>query len=94
MPVLLEHYKRHSDPPVRMARGFAGFLLFMKGEKKPGWDDKAAYFTDLWAENSATDVVLKALGNESLWGTDLLLLRGFPEAVLEQLDQLIKKIIV
>jgi len=92
VPVLLEHYKRHSDPPVRMARGFAGFLLFMKGEKKPGWDDRSAYFTDLWAENSAVDVVMKALGNESLWGTDLLLLRGFPEAVLEQLDRLIKKI--
>ena len=34
---------------------------------------------------------MKALGNTSLWGADLLLLKGFPEAVLEQLDILMNK---
>jgi hypothetical protein len=31
------------------------------------------------------------LGDTSLWGVDLLLLKGFPEAVLEQLDILMNK---
>jgi tagaturonate reductase len=92
IPVLLEHYKRHSHAPLRIARGFAGFLLFMKGEKKPGWDDKSPFFTDLWSRCSPDEVVRKALGDENLWGGSLLLLPGFPKAVLEQLDRLIKKI--
>jgi tagaturonate reductase len=63
----------------------------MRAEKKAGWDDKAGYFADLWARYPTEDVVMKALGDQSLWGADLLLLRGFPEAVLEQLDILMNK---
>ena len=92
VPVLLEHYEHHNEAPMRMARGFAGFLLFMRGEKKPGWDDNSGYFTDLWSRRPAADVVKKSLGEQSLWGADLSLLPGFPQAVLEQLDTLIKKI--
>jgi tagaturonate reductase len=91
IPVLLEHYKHHSKAPVHISLGFAAFLLFMRAEKKEGWDDKAGYFADLWARYPAEDVVMKALGDELLWGGDLLLLKGFPEAVLEQLDILMNK---
>jgi len=91
VPVLLEHYKRHSEAPVHISLGFAAFLLFMRAEKKEGWDDKAGYFADLWGRYPAEDVVIKALGDELLWGVDLLLLKGFPEAVLEQLDILMNK---
>ena len=91
IPVLLEHYKHHSDAPAHISLGFAAFLLFMRAEKKEGWDEKAGYFADWWARYPAEDVVMKALGDESLWGVDLLLLKGFPEAVLEQLDILMNK---
>jgi tagaturonate reductase len=91
VPVLLEHYKHHSEAPAHISLGFAAFLLFMRAEKKEGWDDKAGYFADLWARYPAEDVVIKALGDETLWGGDILLLKGFPEAVLEQLDILMNK---
>jgi tagaturonate reductase len=91
IPVLLEHYKHHSKAPVHISLGFAAFLLFMRAEKKEGWDDKGGYFADLWARYPAEDVVLKVLGDETLWGGNLLLLKGFPEAVLEQLDILMNK---
>jgi tagaturonate reductase len=91
VPVLLEHYKRHSEAPAHISLGFAAFLLFMRAEKKEGWDDKAGYFEDLWARYPAEEVVMKALGDQSLWEVDLLLLKGFPEAVLEQLDILMNK---
>jgi tagaturonate reductase len=88
VPVLLEHYKRHEMAPERMALGFAAFLLFMRSEKKQGWDDRSAYFAGLWAQYPAAEVVMKALGDVSLWGVDLLLLKGWAEAVLTQLDLL------
>lgn len=91
VPVLLEHYKNHSKPPLHIALGFAAFLLFMRAGKKEGWDDKAGYFADLWARYPAADVVRKVLGDPSLWEVDLLSLKGFPEAVLEQLDILLSK---
>ena len=91
VPVLLEHYKHHSEAPAHIALGWAAFLLFMRAEKKEGWDEKAGYFADLWARYPAEEVVMKALGDHSLWGVDLLLLKGFPEAVLEQLDVLMNK---
>ncbi|HEV3413979.1 MAG TPA: tagaturonate reductase [Puia sp.] len=91
IPVLLEHYKHHSEAPVHIALGFAAFLLFMKAEKKEGWDDKAGYFADLWTRYPAQDVVKKALGDQVLWDADLLSLKGFAGAVLEQLDILINK---
>jgi tagaturonate reductase len=91
VPVLLEHYKLRQEAPAHIALGWAAFLLFMRAEKKEGWDDRAGYFADLWAQYPAEDVVIKALGDPSLWGVDLLLLNGFPEAVLGQLDVLINK---
>jgi tagaturonate reductase len=91
IPVLLQHYKQHSAAPVHIALGFAAFILFMKAEKKEGWDDKSGYFADLWAKYPAEEVALTVLGDESLWGTDLLRENGFAQAVLEQLDILMNK---
>ncbi len=91
VPVLLEHYKNHSEAPAHIALGWAAFLLFMRIEKKDGWDDRAGYYADLWARYPAEEVVMKVLGDTSLWGGDLLLLKGFPEAVLERLDALMNK---
>jgi len=91
VPVLLEHYKRHSRAPEHMALGFAAWLLFMREEKKAGWDDRSAYMAGIWAGRSPEDVVMKALGDNTLWGTDLLLLKGFAASVLEQLETLMTK---
>jgi tagaturonate reductase len=89
IPVLLEHYKWHNEAPERIARGFAAWLLFMREPRKEGWDDKSGYMAELWAKNPVEDVVLKVLGDQSLWGVDLLLLNGWPEAVLRQLNSMI-----
>ena len=91
IPVLLEHYKHHSTSPVHMALGTAAWLLFMRERKKEGWDDKSAYLAEAWAGRSPEEVVMKVLSDESLWGVDLLLLKGFAQAVLEQLDILMNK---
>ena len=91
VPVLLEHYKHHPEAPVHISLGFAAFLLFMRALQKEGWDERSGYFVDLWARHPAEEVVMKALGDQSLWGVDLLLLKGFPVAVLVQLDILMNK---
>ncbi len=36
VPLLLCHYELNDTPPLRMAAGFAGFLLYMKAVKKEG----------------------------------------------------------
>jgi tagaturonate reductase len=91
IPVLLEHYKKHDQPPPHIALGFAGYLLFMRSEKKEGWDDKAGYYFELWQGRSPAEVVKGALGNMSLWGADLTTLKGFEAAVFEQLGILMDK---
>jgi tagaturonate reductase len=91
IPVLLEHYKQHDEPPAHIALGFAAYLLFMRSEKKEGWDDKAGYYFELWKGRSPAEVVKEALGNASLWGADLTTLTGFAAAVGGQLDILMNK---
>jgi tagaturonate reductase len=91
IPVLLEHYKQHDEPPAHIALGFAAYLLFMRSVKKEGWDDKAGYYFELWQGHSPAEVVKGALGNASLWNADLTALTGFAAAVGEQLDILMNK---
>jgi tagaturonate reductase len=91
IPVLLEHYKQHDEPPAHVSLGFAAYLLFMRSVKKEGWDDKAGYFFELWEGRSPGEVVTGALGNAALWGADLTTLKGFEAAVFEQLDLLMEK---
>lgn len=91
VPVLMEHYKHHNEPPLHMALGFAAWLLFMRTEKKQGWDDRSGYVMAMWTNRPAEEVVIKALGDETLWGANLLLLKGFAAAVLEQLGILMNK---
>jgi tagaturonate reductase len=107
IPVLLEHYKKHSSPPSLFAFGFAAYLLFMRAVQKEGDvykgefrgkfypinDDKAGYYFDLWQQHGAEPdvVVKKALSDKSLWGSDLTLLNGFEKAVRENLDSLLNQ---
>jgi tagaturonate reductase len=103
IPLLLRHYELNDTPPVHMATGFAGFLLFMKATKKVDGkyfgerngtpyeikDDAAEYFYNAWMENAPGQLVEKVMQNEELWGTDLTILPGFLHAVREQLQDLL-----
>ena len=101
IPLLQRHYELNDSPPIRMATGFAGFLLYMKVVKKENGkyfgerngqlyeikDDSTEYFSDVWSNNSSNKVAEIVLQNEELWGTDLSRLAGFLETVQEQLNE-------
>ncbi len=101
VPVLLKYYERFKSVPEHIALGFAAYLLLMKVDKtENGYsgtinsdaytiqDDKAAWFSESWKKYSAGELVEKVLQEESLWGTDLTDLIGFPAAVSGYLNQL------
>jgi tagaturonate reductase len=108
VPVLLQHYTQQDSVPGHFSLGFAAYLLFMRAVRKekdvyqgeshgqfyPINDDKAGFYFELWKNHSADEVVMLALKDESLWGTDLTRLKGFAEAVREKLDSLMKKGVV
>jgi tagaturonate reductase len=52
-------------------------------------DDSAAYFHNVWENNSPAATAKEVLGNEELWGTDLTKLPGFLQTVQEQLQDMI-----
>jgi tagaturonate reductase len=103
VPLLLRYYELNDTPPVHMATGFAGFLLFMKATKKEGGkyfgerngtayeikDDSAAYFYNAWIHNTPDKLAEKVMQDEELWDTDLTRLPGFLLAVREQLLDLV-----
>jgi tagaturonate reductase len=105
VPVLLRHYDLHDYPPERFALGFAAYLLFMKPVRKDGegWvgetrgqsytinDDKAAYYYELWKDHPGDGLAELALKDQSLWGTDLSVLKGFTQAVKEKLHTLMTR---
>lgn len=100
IPLLQRHYELNDSPPVHMATGFAGFLLYMKVVKKENGkyygnrngqlyeikDDSAEYFSVVWHDNSSNKAAEIVMQNEELWGTDLTKLPGFLQTVQEQLN--------
>jgi tagaturonate reductase len=103
VPLLLRHYELNDYPPMYMATGFAGFLLYMKVIRKEGnryfgerngmpyeiKDDSAEYFYNTWKNNSPNQLVEEVLRNEELWETDLSKRPGFLQVVQEQLNSMI-----
>ena len=99
IPVLLQHYLLKGKVPPNMAKGFAGHILFMKaarvegnkyfGESRgihyPIQDDNAARYAEHWTVGDPPAVVRRVLGDTTLWDSDLTRLKGFEEAVLEDL---------
>ena len=89
-----------------MAAGFAGWLLYMKTDKKAGnqftgslsgeeyilQDDAAEKLYGYWiASGSNTEMLVKSvLQDERLWGEDLTIYPGFADAVTQNLDLLLK----
>lgn len=103
VPLLQRHYELKDSPPLRMATGFAGFLLYMKATRKAGTkyygelngaeyeikDDSADYFYNAWQNTTPDKLVEKVLQDEELWETDLSKLPGFLPLVQEQLNDCI-----
>ncbi len=101
IPLLQRHYELNDSPPIHMATGFAGFLLYMKVVKKEDGkyygnrngqfyeikDDSAEYFREVWSNNGADRVAEIVMQNEELWGTDLTKLPGFLQTVQDQLNE-------
>jgi len=103
IPLLQSHYELTRSVPMYMATGFAAFLLYMKVTRKAGnkyygerngeeyeiKDDSSEYFYELWNNRDADKVASAVMRNEELWGTDLIQLPGFLQAVQEQLQDMI-----
>ena len=101
IPLLERHYELYNTVPLRMAAGFAGFLLYMKvtrlqngkyfgernGELYEVKDDSAEYFHQVWENNDQEKVASIVMQNEELWGTDLTKLPGLLQTVQEQLNE-------
>lgn len=101
LPLIIEHYNRFDSVPQYMAAGFAAYLLFMKAEKfednkyygisnsKPYHinDDFAAYYFELWQNNSTENLVQTTLANKNIWGVDLTQFNGFQKSVTNYLKQ-------
>lgn len=98
IPLLLRHYRGTDKIPENMALGFAAYLLFMKCEAGPDGlyhgcangskytvhDDAAVYFADEWRADINT-FVIDVLSDKNLWDADISVLKGFAEAVKENL---------
>ena len=105
IPLIKEYYKLFQKPPIAMAAGFAGYLLFMKSVKSedgkyygelngalyPIVDEHAAYFFDLWNSQTPSKLVANVLSNKKLWGEDLLEISGFEFAVILFLKNMIRE---
>ena len=51
-------------------------------------DSQAAYFSKVWEANDVNKVVENVLSNRELWDTDLSVLPGFKEAVINNLNKI------
>ena len=103
IPLLLRHYSANGSVPEHMALGFAAYLLFMKckegangqytgnlnGTNYVVEDEMASYFAEKWKTNDEDLVTDSVLADINLWGTDLSKLKGFAEAIKENMQMLI-----
>ncbi len=103
VPTLRHFYQRFGSVPRYLALGFAGYLLFMQatteqdgtwygeldGQAYPIRDERAAYFAELWRNQTPDELARTVLENRSLWGHDLTELPGFAEAVSQYLERLL-----
>lgn len=94
IPVLQYFYKKFQTVPEHIAFGFAAYLRFMKCENIDGGyfgiangmsyrieDEQAEYYSGLWSDYDADELITLALSNSELWKTDLSQLPGFVSSV-------------
>ena len=104
IPVLLHYYKIFQGVPPKIAFGFAAYIRFMRVYKMDGAyfgisagkhyridDEWAEYYSGLWSNHNADEVVLLALSNPELWNSDLSKLPGFVDSVQDHLRKIEEK---
>lgn len=105
IPLLLKHYSRFETVPEFISLGFAAYLFFMKstlqqngkyfgefnGKKYPVNDDMAESLSKRWESMDVHTLVKDVLSDTGLWGENLVLLPGFYESVLENLNFIFEK---
>lgn len=104
VPVLKNHYKEADAVPENIALGFAAYLFFMKAVKKEDKnyygicngceykisDDHAAWYFDLWNTAKVPELVMEALQNTDLWGSDISVFPGFATEITDKLQLMIE----
>ena len=82
LPTLLDYQKKYKTLPLRLTFGFACLIHFYKGEWKgavlPVNDEPIVIdlFDKAFSLNTISDTVQEILGNDVLWGTNLLEVEG------------------
>jgi len=108
IPLLLNYYKINNTVPHCMALGFASFIRFMKVKQADNGtftgsvnnkeytvtDSQAGYFSKVWENADVSSVVEAILKNKELWDADLFILPGFREAIISQLNLIMRDVIV
>ncbi|HVY74368.1 MAG TPA: tagaturonate reductase, partial [Puia sp.] len=98
---ILNYYQKEKKAPRLMAAGFAGWLFYMKSEKKEEHqfdgnlrgieyrlqDEEAGKLNVYWskADGNLNWLIESVLGDTTLWSEDLRQINGFKELVLENL---------
>lgn len=78
LPTILDYQKKYNTLPLRLIFGFACLIRFYKGEWKgrvlPVNDEPIVIelFAKAFSLNTIADTVRDILGNEALWGSNLL----------------------
>lgn len=91
VPLLLEHYRKKTEPPQRMALGFAAYLCFFR---QPTWqiqDEQADRLTQKWETETPENLTREVLSNTELWDSDLNELPEFTGAVTEFVNAILEK---
>ncbi|MEO8568758.1 MAG: tagaturonate reductase, partial [Ginsengibacter sp.] len=103
VPVIINFYKLNNTVPELFALGFAAYIYFMKavkqneklffgesnGEPYLIEDEEAENFYHMWQTLSINEVANNTLKNIDLWGTDLSVLPGFQQSVIDKLNSII-----
>lgn len=104
IPLLITHYKKEEKVPEAFSLGFAAYLLFTRpvkqdsntyfgewnGQVYPIQDESAPVFYHRWKASGLKEVVHQILQDVNLWGEDLSLLTGFQQAVIVDMETILK----
>jgi tagaturonate reductase len=101
VPMLVSYINRMKHAPKAMATGFAAYILLMnavpsgdvhtgswQGQSYTITDQFAPVLTAKWQQHKDQALVHAILSDTTLWGTDLTVLPGFPEAVWSSMQRL------
>lgn len=104
LPVLKKHYELFGQPPLRIAFGFAAYILFMRvtvfengsyyGESNGNMylvdDDKAPLFFKYWQNKEISSLVTELFADRDLWKTELSKFPGFADTVILYLQDILE----